>query len=77
MGANNDPGDEVHADNEKGYNGLAAPVPIEKIDHRTGPAVILGALRQNGHVISADSKGVLVVETAIPENGNIQEHLEL
>jgi hypothetical protein len=69
MSSYNDDDAEVFADNETGYNGLREPVQIERIDHANGPAVILGALRQNGHVISADGKGVLVVESAIPRNG--------
>lgn len=61
--------DEVFSDNETGYNGVAEPVRIEEIDHTIGPAVILGALRQNGHVIRAEGMGLLVVETAPPRNG--------
>jgi hypothetical protein len=63
----------AHADNERGYNGMSgAPVQIEVVDHTTGPAVILGALRQDGRVINADGKGVLVVETAILKEGETQ-----
>ena len=65
----NDDEDEVFTDNETGYNGLTAPVQIEEVDHRIGPAVILGELRQDGHVIRAEANGVLVVETAIPKDG--------
>ena len=61
--------DEVYADNETGYNGLSVPVHIEEVDHTNGPAVIIGALRQGAHVITADARGVLVVESAIPTNG--------
>jgi hypothetical protein len=64
-----DDDDEVYADNETGYNGLSVPVHIEEVDHTNGPAVIVGALRQGGHVITADCRGVLVVESAIPTNG--------
>jgi hypothetical protein len=63
---------EDYADNERGYNGLDVPVLIEEIEHTSGPAVILGALRQDGHVITADGRGVLVVESAIPRNGKPQ-----
>jgi hypothetical protein len=69
MDSENDEDPEVFADNETGYNGLSEPVQIEEVDHRIGPAVILGTLQQDGHVISADSTGVLVVETAIPKDG--------
>jgi hypothetical protein len=69
MQANDDDDAEVYADNERGYNGMSEPLHIEEIDHTNGPAVILGELRQDGHVIRADARGVLVVESAIPTNG--------
>jgi hypothetical protein len=69
MDSDIDQGDEVYTDNETGYNGLTVPVQIETIDHATGPAVVLGALQQDGHVIRAEGMGVLVIETAIPKNG--------
>jgi hypothetical protein len=65
----NDDDAEVYADNETGYNGLSVPVHIEEVDHTNGPAVVLGVLRQGAHVITADARGVLVVESAIPTNG--------
>ncbi len=60
---------EVFAYNEHGYNGVDEPVQIEEVEHTDGPAVIIGAIRQDGHVITADSRGVLVVESAIPPKG--------
>jgi hypothetical protein len=64
MGTYDDAGNEIHADSEIGYDGTTAPVHIEDIDDTNGPAVILGELRQDGHVISADGRGVLVVKSA-------------
>lgn len=55
---------EQYADNEHGYNGLGVPVQIEDIDDVNGTAVILGTLRQDGHLITAESGGVLVVKHA-------------
>jgi hypothetical protein len=69
MDSSDDWDDEVYSDNETGYNGLTVPVQIEAVDHRRGPAVILGALQQGGHIIRAEGMGVLVIETAIPKNG--------
>jgi hypothetical protein len=68
MESSDDRDDEV-TDNETGYNGLTVPVRMEDIDHRLGPAVILGEVQQDSHVIRADCKGVLVIETAVPKNG--------
>jgi hypothetical protein len=69
MDSDDDQDDEVYADNETGYNGLDAPVQIETVNHTTGPAVILGAVQHDGHVIRAEGVGVLVIETAIPKDG--------
>jgi hypothetical protein len=69
MDSSEDRDDEVYTDNETGYNGLTTPVRIEDVDHRIGPAVILGAVQQDGHVIRAEGVGVLVVETAIERDG--------
>jgi hypothetical protein len=33
------------------------------------PDIILGAVQQDGHVIRADGAGVLIIETAIPKDG--------
>ena len=69
MDPNHDANEETFGDNERGYDGITEPVQIEAIDHTDGPAVILGELRQDGHVISADAKGVLIVESAVARNG--------
>jgi hypothetical protein len=66
----NDADDEEHADNERGYNGTKEPVKIETIDHSNGPAVIVGALQQNGHVIRAEGVGLLVVENTPQKSDN-------
>ena len=58
------------ADNERGYDGTRSPVHIEDVDHSTGPAVILGSLRQDGHIITADGRGMLVVESAPAADGS-------
>jgi hypothetical protein len=47
---------------ERGYDGTQKPVQIEDVEHVDSPAVILGALQQDGHIIRADGVGVLIVE---------------
>jgi hypothetical protein len=61
-----DSDDEEFSDDERGYDGTCTPVRIEDIDHSRGPAVIVGALQQNGHVIRAEGMGLLVVENVPP-----------
>ncbi len=69
MDPDHDANEDSFADNERGYNGITEPVQIEAIDHTNGPAIILGELRQDGHVISADAKGVLIVESPVTRQG--------
>ena len=64
-----DDAEDVFADNERGYDGTKNPVHIEDIDHSAGPAVIVGSLRQDGHIITADGRGTLVVENAPAGDG--------
>jgi hypothetical protein len=45
------------------FDGTKAPVKIENIDHVHGAAVILGALQYDGHVITADDRGVLLIQS--------------
>ena len=61
-----DSDDEEFSDGERGYDGTLSPVQIDDIDHSKGPAVIVGALQQNGHLIRAEGMGLLVVENAAP-----------
>ncbi len=61
-------GSEKYADNENGYDGLGDPVQIEDIDDFNGPAVVVGTLRQDVHLVTAGSHGVLVVQH-VPDSG--------
>lgn len=47
-----------------GYDGMTKPVLLEDINDSTEPAVVVGSLRQDGHIITADSHGILLVERA-------------
>ncbi len=47
---------------ERGYDGTKIPVKLEDIEHAAAPAVVVGALQQDGHIIRADGVDVLIVE---------------
>lgn len=51
---------------DNGYDGTGAPVKGEDLN-LDQPAVVLGCLREDGRLISADSHGVLVVAKVADE----------
>ena len=62
--------DSDDVETERGYDGTKKPVRLEDVEHADRPAVILGALQQDGHIIRADSFGVLIIENPGLRNGS-------
>ena len=60
----NQDGEVCSATASAGDDGTQTPVQLEEIDHSMGPAVILGSLRQDGHVRGDSCDGVVVESVA-------------
>jgi hypothetical protein len=71
---NDNPDDRDDAEEDmatdRGYDGTLVPIQLQQVDHTGGPAVVLGAVQHEGHIIRAEGYGVLVIESPGARNGH-------